>query len=118
MKQRRHESNSATLITNVRRPSIMNCKILMLTEKELRDNLMDNLRHQALIQGSSDIKLSGTCRLYGGSTTILIPGTGYEYYHCRVIPSLFYHPTGFSTRRLVEDPYLYTLFTPHADYNF
>lgn len=35
----------------------MNRKITMLTQKTLRDNLMDYLRHQSLIQGSSDIKL-------------------------------------------------------------
>jgi len=35
----------------------MNRKITMLTQKTLRDNLMDYLRHQALVQGSSDIKL-------------------------------------------------------------
>jgi CRP-like cAMP-binding protein len=35
----------------------MNRKITMLTQKKLRDNLMDYLRHQALVQGSTDIKL-------------------------------------------------------------
>ena len=35
----------------------MNRKITMLTQKTLRDNLLDYFRHQAIIQGSSYIKL-------------------------------------------------------------
>ena len=35
----------------------MNHKITMLTQKTLRDNLLDYLRHQAVLQGSSDIRL-------------------------------------------------------------
>lgn len=35
----------------------MNRKITMLTQKTLRDNLMDYLRHQSLLQGSSDVRL-------------------------------------------------------------
>ena len=35
----------------------MNRKITMLTQKTLRDNLLDYLRHQVVLQGSSDIRL-------------------------------------------------------------
>ncbi len=35
----------------------MNRKITMLTQKTLRDNLLDYFRHQAILQGSSHIKL-------------------------------------------------------------
>lgn len=35
----------------------MNRKITMLTQKTLRDNLLDYLRHQSVLQGSSDIRL-------------------------------------------------------------
>ena len=35
----------------------MNRKIAMLTQKTLRENIMDYLRHQALLQGSADIRL-------------------------------------------------------------
>ena len=36
----------------------MNRKITMLTQKTLRDNLMDYLRHQSLLQGSSDVSFN------------------------------------------------------------
>lgn len=35
----------------------MNRKIAMLTQKTLRENIMDYLRHQALLQGSADVHL-------------------------------------------------------------
>lgn len=35
----------------------MNRKIAMLTQKTLRENIMDYLRHQALLQGSTEIRL-------------------------------------------------------------
>lgn len=35
----------------------MNRKIMILTQKTLRDNLLDYFRHQALVQDSSDIRL-------------------------------------------------------------
>ena len=35
----------------------MNRKITMLTQKTLRENLLDYLRHQVMLQGASEIRL-------------------------------------------------------------